>query len=358
MPRVRKSILSTSPEPHGGPDGSSESLIDFSVNSNPFGPPRDLLERLRAIDIASYPDPGSKKARALAAEHHGVSSQQISFGNGTSELIHRIAAAYLRQRDRVLVFGPSFGEYARASKLYGARVRNLEVYSFEGFGSSPDDAADKRMQRSCEAIQHYRPSLVWLCHPNNPTGHSWSFAELQYLADICEHHDSLLIIDAAYLDMSTLSDKRLPSNCLSLHSLTKAFSIAGVRVGYAVATAAITKVLERMAAPWQSGSHAQIASQWALSDKGKAFLQETVPKLLSLREHFQQSLKQLGYRVTSTQTSYFLCEVMHASLFTQRAKAAGFRVRDCSSFGLSSYVRLATQLPNCNHRFIDWLCHE
>lgn len=100
---------------------------DFSVNSNPFGPPPELLEHLRELALASYPDPSYKEARAAAAAHHGAPLERVTLGSA-AELIYRLAACYLRPNDAVLVATPTFGEYARASQLQGARVATCAVY--------------------------------------------------------------------------------------------------------------------------------------------------------------------------------------------------------------------------------------
>lgn len=343
--KARASILNTALDEHGGPDGSAQRLIDFSVNSNPFGPPQALLEHLKTIDVSTYPDPTASKARALAAAHQGVQPEHVCFGNGTAELIHRIAACYLHKGDSVLVLTPSFGEYARACKLYGADITQLNVYASEGI----------LYELVLEHIEQHAPKLVWLCHPNNPTGHSWSFDVLQTFANVCEQFHALLIIDAAYLDLTKWQDKRLPTNCLQLHSLTKSFTVAGVRVGYAVAPKAIIQVLNQGAAPWQASAHAQAAAAWMFSQEARAFLSKTVPALLESCRKFQQAIKALGFKLMPSTTNYFLIEVDDARLVKQAAQEAGFRVRDGSSFGLETYIRVATQLAEHNQQFTAWL---
>ena len=342
--KPRASIMTTAFDEHGGPDGSQLDRIDFSVNSNPFGPPEALLEHLKTIDVSTYPDPTASKARALAAKHHQVESENIVFGNGTAELIHRIAASFINQGDKVAVVTPTFGEYSRACKLYGAEVIEIDAYTQWG---------NKGLQLLIENIRAAK--LVWLCHPNNPTGHIWSFDDLQTLADACEAQDALLIIDAAYLDLTLIEDKRLPENCLRLHSLTKAFTVAGVRAGYTVAPKETILALERAAAPWQASSHAQAVAEWSFSQEAKSFLDKTVPELLELRISFRNAIKALGFEVLETETNFFLVDVGDASMFKQEAEKAGFLVRNCSSFGLPNCVRLATQLPEVNQLFLNWL---
>lgn len=346
MPDPRLSILRTPFDPHGGPDGSGQTLLDFSVNSNPFGPPAALLAELASVDVASYPDPTYQEARARAALYHHVAPACVTFGNGTAELIYRLAACYLQPGTKALVATPTFGEYARASRLNGASVVAVEVYTD---WPSPDEAA------LIAAIARERPTLVWLCHPNNPSGHAWHPDQLAEVARACLEHDALLAIDAAYLALSEVTETHLTESAVRLYSLTKVFGVPGVRAGYALAEEAVSQVLQRAAPPWQLSAHAEAAARWALTEEGEAFRRATVPSVLALRRALQAKLRALGYPVTESCTGFFLLQVADAAAFKAQAAAAGFRVRDCTSFGLQRHVRLAAQRPEANAALLSWL---
>lgn len=343
MPEPRKAVLATPFDEHGGPDGCGEKLLDFSVNSNPFGPSKNLLNTLEVTDLSTYPDPTAREARAALAQHHSVAAECVVMGNGTAELIHRMAACYLEPGTRVIVATPSFGEYRRASALYGAEVIEIACYKHD----EPNAA------ELIDAIRSLKPTLVWLCHPNNPTGHAWSRELLEKLTLACERVNGLLCLDAAYLSLSRVQVS-LPETAVQFYSLTKSFCIPGLRVGYLLAPAEVAQALRRVAAPWQASSHAQRAAIWAVSEQGQAFLAQTVPQLLELRRHFQADLKALGVCVADTQSSFFLCEVGNATVFKGKAEEAGFRVRAGSSFGLPEHIRLATRLPEENKQLLDW----
>ena len=344
MPEPKAAILNTPFDAHGGPDGRAKPLLEFSVNSNPFGPPAPLLKHLVQTDIATYPDPTASRAKQAAADKHGRSPAEVTFGNGTAELIHRLAACYLTAGSSVVMAAPPFGEYLRAVRLQGA----------EGVRVNPYEGLEPNTAPLIAAIKQHRPTLVFVCHPNNPTGHAWTEAQLNELANVCTEQDALLVLDLAYLSLSDAPEQTLPESTVQLYSLTKSFTIPGVRVGYALAPAEVVGVLERSAPPWQASSHAQAAAEWALSEEGDAFLVETVPQVLAERKTFQRELEALGVEILPTHTTFFLCEVGDASAFKLEAENAGFRVRDCSSFGLPEHVRLATRLPEENRRLLEW----
>ena len=338
--------------PHGGPDGRldrCEVKLDFSVNSNPFGPPKGLLEHLNTLNLSPYPDPAYPAAHAAVANYHGVAPGDIVLDKvvlgGAAELTYRLSACYLKPGRSVLVAAPGFGEYSRAAGLYGAQVYNLSVYSR---GAEPD--ADRLVR----AVQETRPTLVWLAQPNNPTGHAWSTGSLERVAEVCREHDALLVIDAAYLELSRAAPD-LPNSALVLVPLTKTFAIAGLRAGYALAPPEVAETLRRAAPPWSVSTPAAAAVVWCRSDDGQAFVRETVPELLELREAFQGGLRKLEFRVWDTCSSFFLVEVGDAPAFTAQARDAGFRVRDASSFGLPTCVRLAAGLRGDNETFLRWL---
>ena len=329
--------------PHGGPDGY-EVKLDFSVNSNPFGPPRGLLEHLNTLDLSSYPDPAYPAAHTAVAHFHNVLPESVVLG-GAAELTYRLSACYLRAGRSVLVAAPGFGEYSRAARLYGAKVHECNVYS-----SNTEPDAD----RFIRAVQETQPTLVWLAQPNNPTGHAWRTEALERVAAACREHDALLVIDAAYLELSHAAPD-LPGDALVLVPLTKTFAVAGLRAGYALAPPEVAETLRRAAPPWSVSTPAAAAVVWCRSDEGRAFVGETVPELLELREVFQSGLRELGYEVWDTCSSFFLLEVGDARAFTARARDAGFRVRDASSFGLPTCVRLAAGRREDNETFLRWL---
>ncbi len=331
--------------PHGGPDGAAVRL-DFSVNSNPFGPPPALLAYISETQVSSYPDPSYRAARTAAAHHHGVSPECVVIG-GAAELSYRLSACYLTPGKSILVAAPSFGEYARAAQLHGAHVHTCNVYPKD---AKPDVTA------LIQKIREVRPTLLWLCQPNNPTGHAWSTEALAQVADACKTHDALFVIDAAYLELSELSraPSALPEAAVTLFPLTKTFGIAGLRAGYAVAPPEVAETLRRAAPPWPVSTPAAAAVYWCRTE-GQAFAEQTVPELLELRQAFQTGLHDLGFETWTSAASFFLVEVGDAAGFTARAKTAGFRVRDGSSFGLPTCVRLAAQRGADNEAFLRWL---
>ncbi|MFD1733474.1 aminotransferase class I/II-fold pyridoxal phosphate-dependent enzyme [Deinococcus malanensis] len=136
--------------PHGGPTSGPFTGLDFSVNTNPFGPSPALLEVVRQADHATYPDPTYLAVRETLAGWHGVSPHRVCLSVGASDLLHRLVRAFLPAGDSLLSLHAPFGELARAATLQGAAVQVISSIS----GDLPPQVR-----------------LVYVGHPHNPTGH-------------------------------------------------------------------------------------------------------------------------------------------------------------------------------------------
>jgi histidinol-phosphate aminotransferase len=343
------------PVPHGGPDYAElaalgirpEHLLDFSVNSNPLGASPRALRAIELVDVARYPDPEAVRLRAGLAAEHDVQPDEVLVGNGSVELIWLLAGVYLAPGDRALVVGPTFGEYAAAAARAGATVAECRGGSDDGFRVSADAV--------CEAIGAHRPRLVFLCSPNNPSGQLWEPSELARVLDA--RGDALLVVDEAYLDfvegaesaLALRADRRL----VALRSLTKNFGLAGLRLGYLVADAAVVAALAGARPPWSVNALAQAAGLAALGDREHLEAGRRVAR--KARAFLVDGLARLGFPSLPSRTNYWLVRVGDAAALRADLLRRGILVRDGTSFGLPEHVRIAARpLDECE-RLLDVL---
>ncbi len=350
-PIPRPPILTTPADQHGAIAPAElerlglrpDAVIDFSLSVNPYGPSPAVQQALARVPLDRYPDPEALALRrALAARLHRPIDQIIA-GNGSAELLWLTALAFLEADDRALIIGPTFGEYARAARLMGAEVISWRADAGDGFAIRPDAIA--------RILDRARPKILFLCHPNNPTG---QLAPLDALADWAEAHPAtLFVVDEAYLPFASGASSALTldaPNILILRSLTKAHALAGLRLGYAVGDAAIVGALRRVQPPWSVNALAQAAGVAALADVGH--LERTLARLAAAKAALAASLYEQGWQPQPSAAHFFLLPVGDAAACRSALLEHGVVVRDCASFGLPDHIRIAARRPEENKRLL------
>lgn len=360
MPRPRPEILHTPAAMHGGraalsstaplPMASSPmalpptATIDFSVCLNAFGPAANVRAAIAACAVDEYPDPTSRAARAAAATHWHRPIEEIVLGAGSVELIQATCFAYIRPGDAVLVATPCFAEYARAAALCGATVRSH---------TSLDE-----LRRQIEPGVR----MVFVASPSSPMGLQMSPSVLHDLADACAAVDALLMLDQAY-DGFTAQPLGTPAlaghaHVVHLRSMTKEHAIANVRVAFAIAPPDVTEAIERARVPWAASGAAQAAAIAALSSEARAHAHTTTTRLRNEAAHIRHALMEQDFEVPPSDTHYLLVSCGDATRVRNwLLEHHGLLVRDGTSFGLASQVRIAARRPEENDTLIDAFAH-
>ncbi|NWG21556.1 MAG: histidinol-phosphate aminotransferase family protein [Chloroflexi bacterium] len=323
-----------------------DTLLDFSSNINPFGPPPGVRAALAMIDPAPYPDRSCLQLRRALARCHDRAPGSILPGNGANELIHLIAYALLQPGDGVLIIGPTYGEYAHVSRLMGARVVVAQAHAEAAF--QPDAEAIVAL------VRRLRPRLTWLCTPNNPTGVVVSPTCILALVEACAVHGGYLVLDRAYRDFqrsdSAMVPGEAPPGLIELHSLTKGHALAGLRLGYLLATPDLAERIGAYQPAWSVSSAAQVAGLAALADP--AFLQATIPQLWTASDMLYTGISELGLRVWRAALPFLLVQTGDGAATRAALLRSGCVVRDCASFGLPEWVRVAPRRLDDNERLL------
>ena len=316
-----------------------DAVIDFSASTNPLGPSPRVGEALAELEVGRYPDDGAAALRRALAAQTGLDGSSLLAGNGSSELIWLLALAYLDPGDRVLVVGPTFGEYARAARIAGATVTEWRADAVTGF--RPDLPALRA------TIGQLQPKITFLCNPNNPTGVLLGQAEIERLRSATS---SLLVLDEAYIGFAREPPPTLDligdGRHVVLRSLTKDYALTGLRLGYVAAAPKVIEALRRVRPPWSVNAAAQVAGIAALGDT--VHLERSLAALDEAKAYLLAELPRLGVRVLPSAANFLLVEVGDAAAFRQRLLRRGCVLRDCASFGLPAYVRVGVRtLPEC-----------
>lgn len=292
--------------------------------------------------ITNYPEPQPLSLERRIAGYLGISEENVVITNGATDAIYRLAQIY---REGIsAIYCPSFREYQDACALNSHTIK-----FFENLGDL-----------SCEA------DVIWFCNPNNPTGRVWEKGELLRLAS--DSRNSILIIDQAYADYTskpvvTVQEALRYGNIVLLNSLTKRFSVPGLRIGYTVASADICRCIREHGIPWAVNALAISAAEYLIAHPDQYPVNKHFLHAEALR--IAKAFKELGMDVSDTDCNFILCRLhdgrIASDLKEWLVKNKGILIRDASNFeGLDSgYFRVAAQSYEENNLLIksvkEWI---
>lgn len=324
---------------HGG---APRAWLEFSANLNPLGTPADVVRAIAAASYTAYGDMDATEAVEHLARECGVEPANVLLTAGATEGIRLAARAFAGHRASIVV-GPTYGEYARAATLGGVRADEIRA---EHHPFDPPFGVALRWLRQ-------RASLAWICDPNNPTGRGLRADELRAIV-ASAGEGSLIVLDQSFAPFAppTVSASELVANgrVVLVRSLTKLLAIPGVRVGYVIAAPAHIDALRGCQDPWSVGAHALAAARAASC----ALSSDERGTVGTWRDRLVRALGALGWEVVPSDANFVLvrppCDVpsLVAALATRR-----IAVRDCASFGLERYVRLAVRPPAEQDELLD-----
>jgi histidinol-phosphate aminotransferase len=325
----------------------ADQILDFSANCTPFGPSKKVALSLQKINLAAYPDPQCSALVNRLAVLNGCDHNTLLVGNGAAQLIWLIVAALADPARPVLQLSPTFGEYLSASRAQGIRAEEFRLLA-------PHFELD--VQAFCHHIEQCKPSLVFVCQPNNPTGRLLSEAQLQSIIEACAVNNCYLVIDEAYLWFANKEPfyAGMPKHVLCLRSLTKDLGIASLRLGYVLADADLIDRIAAKQPPWSVNGVAQACGLAALDDL--QWTRSCIKKTQQLSIDLFDELRGLGYKLLKSDTHFTLIRVSDAGKLRQKLLLEKhIQVRDCSSFALPDYIRIATRQKGENEKLVDAL---
>ncbi len=273
-------------------------IIDFSVNTNPFGPPKTIrdvaIDRLLAL-ASAYPEQDASKLAERLAEINDVKKEEIIVGNGAAELIFLLANVF--QKKKVRIVEPAFSEYRDACLAHRCEVDRFVL-------TEPWQIEENMIASLVQNID-----LLFLCRPNNPTGVRYANETIVALIKEANRRGVYVVIDEAFYDFCKDADPlhtllRTYPNVIILRSLTKMYAIAGLRLGYAIATEAIIRRLKELQPPWSVNGIAQELGRMLL-DEGD-FVKKTAAFIEAERTWLKAQLEQLHFDVSPSTVNFFV----------------------------------------------------
>ena len=358
-----------------------EEVLDFSASVSPLGPPAGLAEVLRGVDLTAYPDPSCLELREALAEHLSgsqagrITPEQVLPGNGSTEVIHLLARAFLAVGEDgaspgALLMTPTYGEYRGACLLAGGVISELEADRKRGFRWNLAEARRRIAGTVANVVpepigvpekpSRERPKLIFLCNPNNPTGVYLGSEEVRTLAQACAEAGALLVVDEAYLNFVDSPwdslDLLESGSTVLLRSMTKDYALTGLRLGYSLASPEITARLASFQPDWSVNSLAQAAGRVALADLD--YLTRAREAVNAAKEYLIQELSSRGFIIHPSAANFLLIQVGDGGWWGDRLMRRGIFVRDCASFGLPDCIRIGIRAQADCEKLVEAVAQE
>lgn len=306
-----------------------------------------LEELINSTSFNLYPDSQAQALKEALAKHHQLKQTEgILVGNGSNELIQMLALAFLDKGEFALMPTPTFSMYKQCVQLVGGQA--LEVPLKEDFSYN--------IELFKEAIKKEKIKLIFLCTPNNPTGNPLPLSKIK---EILDSFQGPVLVDEAYGEFSQASSAKTLleeyPNLIILKTFSKAFALAGLRLGYCLTSQELAQILLKAKAPYNVNSFSQRAALIAL--KNFPSLEKELEIIKKERVFMSQALGQLpGVTVYPSESNFLLFRVKQAQSIWQKLLAEGFLVRDFSQDKyLTDCLRLTIADRATNIKFLESL---
>ena len=326
-------------------------IIKLASNENPHGSSPFAGEALKGLvgKVNIYPDKVSTNLRRKLAELTGCTEEEITVGNGADGVIFNLGMAVIDQGDEVIIPEVTFPVYETITlimrgKVVYSMVRDLRI-------DLPDILA--RITLKTKAI--------FLCNPNNPTGDALPPRELTaFLRQVPE--EVLIVLDEAYIDFTEKSlnpgsieiFKGGLNNLFIIRTLSKAYGLAGIRVGYGIGAIELVSLVNQVKPPFDVSLIAEVAGRAALADT--AFLQATLTDSIEEKSYFYRELDKLKLKYITSHTNFVLIDTgFDANDIFERLLLRGVIVRSAKGYNLPTCIRVTLGRHEENVRFFEAL---
>lgn len=328
-----------------------EDPVKMNSNENPIGvSPVALFHAKEALSQANvYPEGSNRVLRETIAQKYGVLSDNVIVGNGADEIIYYIAMSFTNDGDSIIIPRITFPIYEIAFKLMRAHILTSDM---DGYSINLEDILERITADT---------KIIALCNPNNPTGHALKRGQIsRFVGDV---PDSILILmDEAYMEFADSNEfpdtislfKEGHDNLFIIRTLSKAFGLAGFRVGYGIGSRDAVELMNRIKLPFNISLVSQHAALGALQDSD--FLKKTLNNTEKGRNQIYGALNTLGLNYVKSSTNFILIDTAKdADCVTEELMRRGVIVRSAKNYGLPACIRVTVGTGEQNRRFIEAL---
>lgn len=324
-----------------------ERVVKLASNENPLGPSPLAVEAIRdlAEGVFVYPDPEALELTDALAEMLEVDPQTIIVGRGSDEVIHMLGLAFVDEGSNIVFANPPFALYPMTARLMGAEERVIDARDYRHDLEAMAAAVDERTK------------LLFISNPYNPLGSIVTADEVDALMaavpDTC-----IVVFDEAYFEYiddpaypDTLQYVREGARCIVLRTFSKAWGLAGLRVGYGVAPVDITNVLKQVREPFNVGIIAQAAALASLRDPEQ--VRRSFENNCAGIDYLCGQFDEMGLEYVPTQANFIMVDIgMDSVECFDALMRRGVTVRTGEIFGMPTWIRVTIGTPEQNATFI------
>ncbi len=324
-----------------------EKVTKLASNENPLGPSSLAVAAMREIaeDVFVYPDPQCIDLTEKLSERLDVPPETIIVGRGSDEVLHMLGLGFVNEGENLIFSSPPFAMYPITARLMGAEERVIEHREFRHDLDAMADAVDEKTK------------LIFIPTPYNPLGTSVPAEEVDEFMDRVPD-TCIVVFDEAYFEYvddpaypDTLDYVREGRRCAVLRTFSKAWALAGLRVGYGVMPEDIATVLKQVREPFNVGMMAQAAALASLDDPEQ--VERSVVNNRTGKEYLYEQFDDMGLEYVPTQSNFVMVNVeMDSAECFDALMHHGVTVRTGDIFDLPTWIRVTIGLPEENKRFI------
>ncbi|BDU49559.1 histidinol-phosphate transaminase [Haliovirga abyssi] len=325
-----------------------ERVIKLASNENPIGVSPKAVEAMKKYieNLNLYPDGYAYKLREKLSKKLEVNMENLIFGDGTDEVIEMLFLAFVNIGDEVIYGWPSFVEYKRYAGIAGAVSKEIDLtddYKFD-----LDEISKSVTEKT---------KMIFICNPNNPTGTIVKKEDVEKFIKTVRK-DVLIIFDEAYFEYAK-DDKNYPNsldyqkmgyrNVITLRTFSKAYGMAGIRIGYGVADKEIIDILERVRLPFNVSVIAQAGAEGAIDDD--KHIDDSIRINEAGKKYLYKEFERLGIKFVKTYSNFIYFEMKNAKKIFEEMMKKGVIVRQMGN----NNIRVSIGLPDENEQFIKIL---
>jgi len=311
-------------------------IVKLASNENPYGSSpavKQIFEDRSDNSYALYPDGHASELREALSDQLGVSGDQLVFGNGSDELIQMISRAYLYPGSHTIMATPTFPQYKHHALIEGAHIEEV-----------PLNNGAHDLKEMFNKI-HEQTKVIWLCSPNNPTGTPLCKQSFHQFMEQCPK-DILVVLDEAYYeyqhskyDLNVIQKLHTYDNLITLRTFSKAYGLASLRIGYAVANKHVAQQLNIVRGPFNTSTIAQKAAVTALKDEN--FVRESIKKNEQVKNQFMLFLDDLGWTYDHSETNFLFVKTPVSGYDIEKFLLKhGFIIRPGEALGMKNTMRV------------------